>query len=76
MAVSYNKLWKMLVDKDMSKGDLRKALGMSPNTLTKMRKGELISGKFLCDICEMFDCDFGDIITYVPDKNKATEGDN
>ena len=35
-----------------------------------------ISGKFLCDICEMFDCDFGDIITYVPDKNKATEGDN
>ena len=67
MAVSYNKLWKLLVDKEMSKGDLRKAIGMSPNTLTKMRKGELISGKFLCAICKLLNCDFGDIISYVPE---------
>jgi len=73
MAVSYNKLWKLLVDKGMSKGDLRKALDMSPNTLTKMRKGELVSAKFLCGICELLECDFGDIITYIPDNHHNTD---
>lgn len=40
MATSYNKLWKMLVDKKMSKADLRKASGVSPNTMTKLRRDE------------------------------------
>ena len=40
MATSYNKLWKLLVDKKMSKADLRKASGVSPNTMTKLRRDE------------------------------------
>ena len=43
MAVSYNKLWKLLVDKKMSKFDLRKIIEVSPNTMTKMRKDEMVS---------------------------------
>ena len=40
MKVSYNKLWKLLIDRKMSKADLRKAVEMSPNTMTKMRRDE------------------------------------
>ena len=40
MAISYNKLWKLLVDKKMSKADLRKAAGIAPNTMTRLRRGE------------------------------------
>ena len=67
MAVSYNKLWKLLVDKKMSKFDLRKIIEVSPNTMTKMRKDEMVSMAVLARICEKLDCDFGDIITYIPE---------
>ena len=40
MAISYNKLWKLLVDKKMSKADLRKAAGIAPNTMTRLRRDE------------------------------------
>lgn len=43
MAVSYNRLWKLLVDKKMSKADLRKASGIAPNTMTKMRRDEEVT---------------------------------
>lgn len=62
MAISYNKLWKLLVDKKMSKADLRKAVGMAPNTLTKMRKDEPVSLEVLIRICQVLDCNIGDIM--------------
>ena len=62
MAISYNKLWKLLVDKKMSKADLRKAVGMAPNTLTKMRKDEPVSLEVLIRICLVLDCNIGDIM--------------
>lgn len=62
MAISYNKLWKLLVDKKMSKADLRKAVGMAPNTLTKMRKDEPVSLEILIRICQVLDCNIGDIM--------------
>ncbi|QSX08068.1 helix-turn-helix transcriptional regulator [Alkalibacter rhizosphaerae] len=65
MAVSYNKLWKLLVDRRMSKADLRKAVGVSPNTFTKMNKNEEVSLTVLGRICKTLDCDYGDIISYV-----------
>lgn len=65
MAVSYNKLWKLLVDKKMSKADLRKAIGVSPNTITKMNKDEDVALSVLDKICNELDCDYGDIISYV-----------
>ena len=63
--IRYNKLWKMLVDKKMSKGDLRKEIGLAPNTLTKLRRDEEVSLSVLVRICEHLDCDIGDIMELV-----------
>ena len=65
MAVSYNRLWKLLVDKKMSKADLRKAAGLAPNTMTKLRRDELVAMTVLERICMALDADFGDIVQYV-----------
>ena len=67
MAVSYNKLWKLLVDKKMSKADLRKAADIAPNTMTKLRRDEPVTLAILGKICNVLECDYGDVITYVPD---------
>ena len=67
MAVSYNKLWKLLVDKKMSKADLRKAADIAPNTMTKLRRDEPVTLAVLGKICNVLECDYGDIMTYVPD---------
>ena len=67
MAVSYNKLWKLLVDKKMSKSDLRKKAEIAPNTMTKLRRDEEVSLTILSKICKTLHTDFGDIVEYVPD---------
>lgn len=67
MAVSYNKLWKLLVDKKMSKADLRKAADIAPNTMTKLRRDEPVTLAILGKICNVLECDYGDIMTYVSD---------
>lgn len=69
MAISYNKLWKLLVDKKMSKADLRKAAGLAPNTMTKLRRDEPVSLIVLEKICCTLDSDFGDIIEYVRERD-------
>ena len=61
--IRYNKLWKILVDKKMSKGDLRKEIGFAPNTLTKIRRDEEVSMSLLVHICEYLNCDIGDIVS-------------
>lgn len=65
MAVSYNRLWKLLVDKKMSKADLRKAAGLAPNTMTKLRRDEPVAMLVLEKICATLDADFGDIMEYI-----------
>lgn len=72
MAVSYNKLWKLLVDKKMSKADLRKAAGVSPNTMTRMRRDEEVTLTVLGKICKVLDRDFGDIMSHVADEDGET----
>ena len=67
MAVSYNKLWKLLVDKKMSKSDLRKKAEIAPNTMTKLRRDEEVSLTILSKICKTLNADFGDIVEYAPD---------
>ena len=62
MKVSYNKLWKLLVDRKMSKADLRRAAEIAPNTLTKMRKDEPVSIGVLFRICDKMDCNIGEIM--------------
>ena len=67
MAISYNRLWKLLVDKKMSKADLRKQAGLAPNTMTKLRRDEPVAMFVLEKICAALDTDFGDIVEYVKD---------
>ena len=70
MAISYNKLWKLLVDKKMSKADLRKAADVAPNTMTKLRRDDPVTLAILGKICNVLECDYGDIMTYVPDEEE------
>ena len=67
MAISYNKLWKLLVDKKMSKADLRKAAGIAPNTMTRLRRDEEVTLAVLNKICSTLDVDVGDIMEFLPD---------
>ena len=64
MAVSYNGLWKLLIDKNMKKMDLMERVGISSSTVAKMTNSELVSMKVLEKICTELECDFGDIIHY------------
>ena len=66
LTVSYNKLWKLLVDKKMSKADLRRAAEISPNTMTKLRRDEEVSMSVLKRICEYLECNIGDICDFIP----------
>ena len=66
MSISYNKLWKLLVDKKMSKADLRRAADISPNTMTKLRRDEPVNLAILSRVCDVLECDFGDIIQHIP----------
>ena len=68
MSVSYNGLWKLLIDKNMKKVDLINDLGISSSTIAKMTTGEMVSMNILEKICDELDCDFSDIIHY--EKNK------
>ena len=68
MSFCYNKLWKMLIDKNMTKSDLRQDIGISSSTLAKMGKGENVSLDVIEKICKLFDCNIDDIIEYVRDE--------
>lgn len=73
MATSYNRLWKLLVDKKMSKADLRKASGVSPNTMTKLRRDEPVMLSVLDKICKTLDVNYGDIVDYIADEEGSDE---
>ena len=61
----YNKLGKILIDRKMSKGDLRKAIDLAPNTMTKLRRDEEVSMSVLIRICDYLNCNIGDIVELV-----------
>ena len=65
MAISYNKLWKLLVDKKMSKADLRRAAGIAPNTMMKLRRDEEVTLTVLNKICAALNANIGDIMDFV-----------
>ena len=66
--VSYNKLWKLLIDKKMNKKDLMQVSGISTASVSKLVKGLNIQTDVLCKICKALNCDFGDIMEYVRDE--------
>ena len=68
MAVNYNKLWKLLIDKNLNKSDLREAVKTSPNTIAKLGKNEPVSLEVLMRICKFLECDIGDIMEVVAKK--------
>ena len=70
MAVSYERLWKLLIDRKISKADLRKASGIAPNTMTKLRRNEEVTLTVLGKICKVLEADYGDIIEYVDKGDK------
>ena len=65
MAVSFDRLWKQLIDRGMSGSELRKAAVFAPNTLTRMRKNQTVSMAVLDRICGVLDCDYADIMEHV-----------
>jgi DNA-binding Xre family transcriptional regulator len=70
MGVSYKKLWKILIDKDMKKKDLQETSGVSWASITKMSKGETVSMDVLIKICKSLQCNIGDILDLVDDKTE------
>lgn len=70
MAISYNKLWKLLVDKKMSTAELRKVANIAPNTLTRMKKDQEVTIQVLGRICAALKTDFGEILEYLPDESR------
>ena len=70
MAVSYKKLWKMLIDKDMKKRDLCSKAGISTASVTKMGKGGHVTTEVLAKICAAMDSTLDDIMEILPDESK------
>ena len=65
MTISYKKLWKLLIDKDMKKKDLQKAAGVSSASITKLAKNEHISTDIIEKVCKALQCDVSDIMEMV-----------
>ena len=72
MRLSYNKLWKLLIDKNLNKRKLQQMTGISPNCVAKLGRGDNLTTDVLLRICEALDCDISDIVEVVHDKEKET----
>ena len=73
MAFSYNGLWKILIDKKMMKKDLISLSKITSTTMAKMGKEQPVSMEILGRICEVLECDIGDIVEYIPKKKAEKE---
>ena len=73
MSVSYKKLWKLLIDKDMKKKDLREAAGISTSSMAKLGKNENVTTDVLVKICKALKCDISDIMEIKPDDNRSCD---
>ncbi len=71
MAIKYDKLWKLLIDKKMNRTDLHEKANVSTNAVATMGKDGYVSTKVLDKICKTLDCQIYDIIEYVPDEDNA-----
>ena len=69
MAISYKRLWKLLIDRDMKKKDLAERANLSSYTINKMNRGDNVTIDTLVKICGVLDCTFDDIVEIIPDEN-------
>ena len=67
MKTSYKKLWKLLIDREMTKTELCQKSGISPSSMAKLTKGECVTTKVLLKICSVLKCDIGDIVEVASD---------
>lgn len=74
MKVSYKKLWKLLIDRDMKKRDLQDLTGVSSSSIAKLSKNEYVSMDVLVKVCTALNVDFADVIEIVSDENTESEG--
>jgi putative transcriptional regulator len=74
MSVSYKKLWKLIIDKDLKKSDVRKSAKISASTFSKMSKNDYVALEVIERICNVLECDIGDIVEIVKDKNSIERG--
>ena len=70
MAISYKKLWKLLIDKDMKKSDLLNAAGISRYTINKLNRGDNVTTDVLVKICRALDCTMDDIMEILPEDSE------
>jgi len=70
MGLSYKKLWKLLIDRDMKKKDLQKLAGISSTSVTKLAKSENVNTEIIEKICKALNCDVSDIMEMTDDKSK------
>lgn len=73
MAISYNKLWKLLIDREMSKANLRRAAGIAPNTMTKLNRDEEVTLETLGKICAILNVNIGDIVDFLQTDQKLSK---
>ena len=73
MIIRYKKLWKLLIDKEMKKTDLRKAAGISSSSLAKLSKDENVTTSVLLRICEALRCNLSDIVETIPEETQTSE---
>jgi DNA-binding Xre family transcriptional regulator len=73
MGISYNKLWKLLIDKRMKKGDLQRAARISSSSMAKLAKGETVTTEVLVKICTALSCEPGDIMQLETTSNAQGE---
>ena len=76
MKMSYNKLWKLLIDKKMKKSDLRKNAKISSSTLAKLTNDENVTTEVLVKICNELNCDVSDIMEFVPGEENKTANED
>lgn len=67
MSLSYKKLWKQLIDRDMTRTELRQATGISPSTFARLSKGDYVASSVIDRICQELRCDVGDVMEVVLD---------
>lgn len=75
MKVSYKKLWKLLIDNDMNKTDLRHVTGLSTSTIAKMTRGYDVTTAVLMRICEPLKCNVGDIVDFIPEDTDEAQSE-
>jgi DNA-binding Xre family transcriptional regulator len=70
MVASYKKLWKLLIDKDLKKQDLRQLAHLSPSSIAKLGKGENVNMDVILRVCDALECDISDIMELLPDGDR------